>query len=419
MKVGMIGMGKLGLPVALAIDSRGHDVMGYDIAKEPYDYLEAGQIPYKEEGLQPLLDNNRVKMTHDLGELVMNSDIVFCPVQTPHDPKYEGVTRIPDTRADFDYEHLKTAVAEVALLAHELGKRTTLAVISTCLPGTFEREIRPLLTDEIDYVYTPLYIAMGTVLQDYLHPEYSLIGVDSDEAAQKLGEFYITIHDAPHVVTDVTTAEGIKVFYNTNITQKTILTNAHMQVAHKMGMNIDDINRAMMMSTDRIVSTKYMRSGGPDSGGCHPRDLIALSWLGEQIDMKPNWFEMMAIARELQTEWSADLIEEEHTKTGLPIYVMGKAFKPESNLTVGSGATLLVNMLEERGLNVVQWDPHVDTEQPDFGRGIYFVATEHQEFAEFEYPDGSTVLDLWRYLPENDKIRIVRIGNPNDNKTLQ
>lgn len=406
MKIGMVGMGKLGLPVALAIESRGHDVVGYDIAPQPYDYIEQGKIPYREEGLQPLLENNRLRMSHDIGEVVLHSDIIFLPVQTPHGPEYEGSTRIPDTRADFDYQHLKTAVAEVGLLAHELGKRTTLAVISTCLPGTFEREIRPLLTDEVDYVYTPQFIAMGTVLDDYLNPEFDLIGVDSEDAAQKLKEFYETINDAPHVVTDITTAEGIKVSYNTWITAKTVVANAWGELAERTGMNFDDIKRAWDLSNRRLWSPRYTNAGMSDGGGCHPRDNIAMSYIAEQSGMSYNIWEDLMAAREAYEEWHADIAAQTAQEHELPLVILGRSFKPETNIETGSPSILVSNILKEKGVTHQHYEDLDGIPQ----KAVYFIGTRHQRYKDIKFPRGSVCLDPFRYIEDQSGVTIHRIG---------
>lgn len=110
---------------------------------------------------------------------------------------------------------------------------------------------------------------MGTVLEDYLNPEFNLIGVESEEAADKLEAFYSTINEAPPVRTDITTAEGIKVSYNTWITAKTVIANAWGELAEKTGMDFDDIKRAWDLSGKRLISTRYMNAGMSDGGGCH------------------------------------------------------------------------------------------------------------------------------------------------------
>jgi UDPglucose 6-dehydrogenase len=416
LKVGFVGLGKLGLPVALSINNKGYDVMGYDVNTKVKEYLEKKEIPYQEEGTPELLKKHSIKWANSIDEVILNSDLVFCPVQTPHHEKFEGVNRLPKERVDFDYSFLKEAVSNISNKARDYNKDIILTVISTVLPGTIEREIKPLLNSKIHLAYSPLYIAMGTTRHDFENPEFSLVGVDDQEAARTLENFYKTIHNKPIFKTSLANAEAIKVFYNTFITSKILLANTWMQVSQKMGLDVDEITNALSLATDRILSPKYMRGGGPDSGGCHPRDLIALSWLGQQIELKPNWFEMMAKAREDQTEWTVDLIEKKYNETKLPVVVLGKAFKPETNLTVGSGATLLVNILKERGINAEQYDPIVDSKDfsPD-KKAIYFIATEHKIFSKYNFPKGSVVFDLWRSFPDKEGIDIIKIGNPKKN----
>lgn len=403
--IGMMGMGKLGLPVALAIESMGHEVIGFDVRPEPYEYLEQREIPYQEEGLQPLLDSHHINMTKSLGILVARSDIIFMPVQTPHDPKYEGTTRIPDDRQDFDYTYLKEAVGTISQTAQELGKRVTLAVISTCLPGTYEREIKPLTNKYIDYVYTPQFIAMGTVLEDYLYPEFNLIGVENNDAANKLEQFYSTINEAPNIRTDVTTAEGIKVSYNTWITAKTVIANAWGELAEKTGMNFDDIKRAWDVSDKRIHSTKYTDAGMSDGGGCHPRDNIALSYIAERVGMSHNIWEDLMEAREEYEDWHAGVARDFAIEYDLPLHILGRAFKPETNIETGSPSVLVSNILTEKNV------PHTHTEDMELMRkGVYFIGTKHNRYAEYDFPRGSVVIDPFGYIPDRQGVRVVRLG---------
>lgn len=276
MKVGMIGAGKLGLPVALAIESKGHEVKINDISPLPGKYLKKREIPYKEEGIHFLLNKTKVEQV-ELEELVKWADLLFLAIQTPHEPEYDGTQRIPEERKDFDYTYLKQAIKKVSTIAEEMKKQTTLAVISTCLPGTYEREIRPLLSDHISYVYTPQFIAMGTVLQDYFNPEFNLIGVEGEEAADKLVLFYRSINYARSLKTDITTAEAIKVSYNTFISMKTVLGNTWGELCHKVGANFDDVHKAWSLSYKRLMSPRYLRSGMGDGGGCFPAGELVMT----------------------------------------------------------------------------------------------------------------------------------------------
>lgn len=271
MNVGFVGLGKLGMVVALAIENKGHNVFGYDVDPNVYSYVKNRKIPYTEEGAPELLAKTRLQMMDSVEGVVAQSDIVFCPVQTPHLPMYEGITRIPSERADFDYTYLKTAVGNIAKAAKQLEKKTVLVVISTVLPGTIEREIKPLLNEYIEFAYEPLFIAMGTTRHDFENPEFVLLGMDESEKAINLvKKLHASIHDKPVFVTTVRNAELIKVVYNTFISSKIAYINTIMEICEKMGANIDEISRALSLATDRIVSMKYMWGGNGDGGGCFP-----------------------------------------------------------------------------------------------------------------------------------------------------
>lgn len=402
----MCGMGKLGLPVALAIESRGFEVIGYDVRPEPYQYIAERKIPFVEEGIEPLLDRTNITMVQTLGELVSKSDIIFLPVQTPHDQQFEGITRIPDDRADFDYSFMKDAVKDISDVAYVLGKATTLAVISTCLPGTYEREIKPLLSEEVNYVYTPQFIAMGTVLNDYLDPEFALIGVESEEAAAKLEDFYKKLFDKPHVVTDITTAEGIKVSYNTWITAKTVIANVWGELAHKTGMNFDDIYRAWTLATNRLVSPRYMNSGVGDGGGCHPRDNIAMSFIAEQVGISHNLWEDLMAAREQHMEWIADMAIEKAEEKELPVIILGRSFKPETNIETGSPSILMANIMREKG----SFPQHFEDIDGIPQKGIYVIGTNHGRYRDYVLPVGSVCIDPFRTQPDRPGVETIHIG---------
>lgn len=412
MRIGVVGCGKLGLPVALAIESKGHEVKGYDINPAVKQYLIEGKIPFKEAGLQPLLDATKMEMVSNIASLVDWADIIFLPVQTPHSPDYEGVTCLPSTREDFDYGYLKEAVISVSGAANSLGKKTVLAVISTCLPGTYEREIKPLLSQYVSYVYTPQFIAMGTVLQDYLYPEFNLIGVEDPEAAEALAQFYTTINDAPHVSTDITTAEGIKVSYNTWITAKTVIANTWGELCHKLGMNFDDMFSAWSLSNKRLISTRYMNSGVGDGGGCHPRDNIALSWLAQEVELSYDIFESLMLSRENHMGFIGSEALKLSQENELPIIIIGKSFKPETNIETGSPSRLMAHILSDANVSYSHYE--------DMGvlpQAVYVIGTKHQKYLDYEFPEGSIVLDPFRYIPEREGVRIISIGRNNERRS--
>jgi UDPglucose 6-dehydrogenase len=422
MNVGFLGLGKLGLPVALAVESKGHKVFGTDTSKAVIESVKKKKIIYKEDFVERYLPNTKLELT-DVNGLVKNCDIIFVPIQTPHNEKYEGITRIPSERADFDYSFLRNGIKNLSDAVKENKKDVVVIIISTVLPGTIRKEIKPLLCSYIKLCYNPFFIAMGSTIRDFLEPEFVLFGVDDIHALEKGKAFYKTITNAPLYDTTIENAELIKVSYNTLISTKIAFVNTLMELCHKLeNTNIDDVTSALKLANRRLISTAYMDGGMGDGGGCHPRDNIAMSYLSKKYDLSHNWFEHIMTQRESQTDWLAEIIIKNSKQK--KINILGKTFKAESNLTLGSPSILLHNLLLERGLEVNIWDPFVDGDLKKYSQlynwdkesQLFFIGTKHQEFNEFPFTKGSIVIDPWRYLNKKEGVKFIRIGDSIFNK---
>jgi UDPglucose 6-dehydrogenase len=420
MNIGFIGLGKLGLPCALAVESRGHKVVGYDPSEQVKDIIDTKKLQYQEIWAQEHLDKSKIEIK-SVEEVVGESEIIFVPIQTPHGEQFEGITRIPDEMEDFDYTYLKKGIKDLSEEIWYQQVKKVIIIISTVLPGTIRREIKPIIESNpyFKLCYNPFFIAMGTTMRDFLTPEIVLFGVDDDWAAEKAKKFYRTLHHSPFYETTIENAELTKVVYNTFISTKISFVNTVMEMCNKLpNTNVDDVTNALKMCDERIISDKYLSGGMGDGGGCHPRDNIALSWLSNELDLSYNWFDNIMKQREKQTDWLANLIEETSFKykgcvDGYPIKILGKSFKPETNITTGSPSILLKNILEERGHQVEMWDPYIDGSENESQQEpqIYFIGTKHPDFTSYEYNQGSIIIDPWRYIPEQDNCEVIHIGD--------
>lgn len=405
-----MGLGKLGLPTALAIESRGHEVFGADVQDDVARIIRERRIPYREERAQELLERSRIAFL-PLLDVVRRAEILFVTVQTPHEACFEGITRLPAERRDFDYTYLRQAMADLSDAVEQVGEDRIIVLVSTVLPGTIRREIRPLLGPHGLLCYNPFFIAMGTTVRDFLEPEIVLFGVDHPRAADTAEAFYRTVHEAPFYRTSIENAELIKVLYNTFISSKIAFANTAMELCHRIdGADVDQVIGALKLCHERVISGRYLAGGMGDGGGCHPRDNIALSHLSRRLDLSYDWFEHVMMQRERQTEWLASLVVE-HSR-GRPICILGKSFKPESNILTGSPALLLAGILEERGVVVAMWDPYVDPPEarPPERAHCYFVGTRHAEFRDFPFAPGSVVLDPFRYIGPLKGVEVIGIG---------
>ena len=188
-----------------------------------------------------------------------------------------------------------------------------------------------------------------------------------------------------------------------------------MEMCHKLpNTNIDDVTNALMLGSKRLISGAYLRGGMGDGGGCHPRDNIALSWLARKLDISNDFFDQIMMQREKQTDWLVSLIKQNQIKDR-KTYILGKSFKPETNIQTGSPSILLNNILKESGVNAIMYDPYVDTTKPVFEQGVHFIGTQHEIFERFNFPKGSIIIDPFRIINKDlNDVKVIRIGDNNE-----
>jgi UDPglucose 6-dehydrogenase len=403
MKIGFIGLGKLGMPCAEEIAKKGHDVCGYDINV-----------------VEPTMLVNIVK---SLQEAVAGKDIVFIAVPTPHDPAYDG--RAPTahlTPKDFDYSIVKSCLSEANKY---MNKDQLLVLISTVLPGTTRRDFIDLIPNT-RFVYNPYLIAMGSVAWDMVNPEMIMIGTrDGEETgdARQLIDFYKTVmeNDPRYVVGTWDECECIKIFYNTFISTKIGLVNMIQDVAVRQGnINVDVVTDALEKSTMRIMGPQYMNAGMGDGGACHPRDNIALRYLAEELELGYDLFDAIMTAREIQAKNLAKELVKHAEKNRMSIFIHGKAYKPGVEYCDGSYSLLIGHYCEELGHSPTYIDPMTG----DDIKGCYgVVLLAHNRKVTYEYrgfeelqnlyckiEQGSIVVDPWRTFKSDDHT-VIHYGN--------
>ncbi len=407
MRIGFVGLGKLGLDCAEVMAEK-YTVHGYDIYPRT---------------------SNSVKVCDTPEEMINNSDWIFIAVQTPHAEGYDG--SIPSSHMqpkDFGHDAVKDAIKMVNEHATEPKK---VVLISTVLPGTTRREFYSLLNSEHQFLYNPYLIAMGSVKWDFANPEMVMIGTETGDPSEMedLIELYRPLmKNNPRYVTGTwDECESIKIFYNTFISAKVGLVNMIQDFALKIGnINVDVVTDALAQSTMRIMGPKYMTAGMGDSGACHPRDNIALRWLAKEYDIGYDMFDTIMGAREVQAKNLADFLVAH--ADGKPIIIHGKAYKPDVPFCIGSYSTLIGFYIEEQGLSVKYIDPIADNPK-DVVATIdepSIILYAHNRYITYGYtgqytkddtfycdiPEGSTIVDPWRNLPKDmEGIKVIHYGN--------
>jgi UDPglucose 6-dehydrogenase len=407
MNIGFIGLGKLGLPCATEIIKAGHYVEGYDIAN-----VQA-QFPTK----------------NTIEEVSKGKELIFVAVPTPHNKMYGGETpssHLPPT--DFDYSIVESVLEE---LSRVCTQDQIVVLISTVLPGTVRRRFKKYIQN-FKFVYNPYLIAMGSVNWDMVNPEMVIIGTEKGEQtkeAETLIKFYQTMmQNTPrYVVGTWDEAEAIKIFYNTFISAKIGLVNMIQDVAEANGnINVDVVTTALADSDRRITGKSYMRAGMGDAGGCHPRDNIALRWMAKNLGLEYDLFGTIMESRELQAKRVAIKLIELSSEYDLPIYIHGKAYKPGVPYVDGSYSLLIGHYVQTLGnKNPIYIDP-LTGDDIESAKGIilmahhapttyshsYTIGPENQNFY-CKIEEGSIVVDIWRYLKQEDltNCKLIHYGN--------
>ncbi len=190
MNIAFIGIGKLGFPCAVALGLKGHRVFCYDTSKELVEGYRKGEVTPFEPGLPEQYEKAKGNMVYcaSIDEAVSKSEAVFVAVPTPHAPQHDGSFPYDGVARNFDNAPIRSCLVEVgrAIGKHVKTDHTfrTILVISTTTPGTMSEELGPAtekaagrrIGDGWTMVYNPFFIGQSTVVQDFLHPEFVLLG---------------------------------------------------------------------------------------------------------------------------------------------------------------------------------------------------------------------------------------------------
>jgi len=387
--VAMIGLGKLGLPVAESM-AKMYNVSGYDIIAKQSD---------------------KIKIADTLEEACKDAEIIFIAMPTPHDPSYGGQKPISSKiKKDFDYTALEECLRQIEQI---VINGVMVVLISTVLPGTY-RKLARKFTKIQNLIYNPYLIAMGTVADDFLHPDLAIFGYnewthgvgmsDTNRLAKRLVWFYERLWKRRPFIAHGTyeEAECIKIFHNTYISAKVGIANMIGDVAHKIGRTNADAVTNALKHADRIVSPKYMTAGNGDGGPCHPRDNIALSWFAQEIDLGYDIFGDIMRIREQQ----AENVAHELCSHGRDIVILGKSFKPETHLTDGSASMLIGHYCEQMHKTV-----HYDGAPSTMQKYTYLLA-HNIDYSNYSFNKDSIIVDLYRK-HKDDNNTVIHYGDSN------
>src|SRR4051795_3413950 len=404
MRCTVFGTGYLGATHAAGMAELGHEVIGVDIDPGKVAKLAGGDIPFYEPGLRKMLSDNlaagRLHFTTDYDAAVEFADVHFLGVGTPQKRGEYG--------ADLRHVHavIDTLVPKLRRSAVVVGKST----VPVGTASELAARARGLAADGVDVeiAWNPEFLREGFAVHDTLHPDRLVLGVQpgSVHAEAAVRELYAALldEDIPFLLTDLQTAELVKVSANAFLATKISFINAISEVCEAAGADVRVLADAL--GHDPRIGRRFLNAGLGFGGGCLPKDIRAfmaragelgadqaLTFLREvdNINMRRR-IRMVELAREVC----------DGSLLGKRIAVLGAAFKPNSDDVRDSPALNVAAQLQLQGAVVRVTDPAAVGNSRRLWPQLEF-ADSPEEAA--ERADAVLLLTEWRQYRELDPVR--------------
>jgi UDPglucose 6-dehydrogenase len=341
--IGVIGVGCDGLVTAACFAELGHRVVARDILPEKVEALSRGEITIHEPGLQELLRENaeRITFTTEMEEVLGAARLLFVCVDTP-----------PTRSGDADLSRVRAVVGELPA-----GGEHVLVMKSTVPAGTGAAIRRDL--PDLRYVSCPEFLKEGSAVKDFMHPDRVVIGADPADEAH--GDAVARLYEplgGQMVLTDVASAEMIKLASNAFLATKISFVNEIANVCEEVGADVSEVSRGMGL--DERIGPSFLRAGIGYGGSCFPKDVSALKMLAGNTGYHFQLLNAVIEVNELQKRRVVQkLIGHLGSLAGKRIALLGFAFKPDTDDMREASSLVLAARLQGEGAEVVGYDPVV------------------------------------------------------------
>jgi UDPglucose 6-dehydrogenase len=420
MRISIIGLGKLGAPMAAVMANKGNTVVGVDVNPAFVDAIQEGRPPVNEPGLAEMIAANRERLsaTQDYNEAVHATDVTFIIVPTPSD--LDGT---------FSMRYVLSAAERIGAALRRKNAWHLVVLSSTVMPGSTGGRLLPALEaysgkkcgPDFGLCYNPEFIALGSVVRDMLNPDMILIGESDARSGDILEELYgVVCESGPKIQRmNFVNAELTKLSVNTFVTTKISYANMLAQVCETLpGADADVVTTAL--GCDSRIGPKYLKGALGYGGPCFPRDNVAFSALARTNGVPALLAEATDAMNRRQVPRLASLILSRLPEGGTA-GVLGLSYKPNTEVIEESQGVGLAQELLQAGARVVVYDPAaMDNARRVLKGNVTFAAsaaecagqadvmaitTAWAEFKKLQAEDwkatGSVVLDCWRVLPES------------------
>lgn len=350
MKIGVIGTGYVGLVTAVGLAELGQNVIGTDKITEKIERISSGIVPIYEPGLEESLKANLKKgnlsFSTDLNKTIQSCDVIFVCVGTP---------QREDGSADMSQiEEVSRMIAE-NLNSYKLVVEKSTVPVKTSM--WIKRTISLYKKNEItfDVASNPEFLREGSAVSDFLSPDRIIIGVETDKARDIMVEIYQKFKDRL-IITNIDTAELIKHASNSFLALKISFINLISELCDKTDADVEQV--AEGMGLDPRIGSLFLRAGIGYGGSCFPKDIRALTKIGEDLGVNVN---LLKEADRINIDRIEVFVEK--IKKALWILkdkkfaILGLAFKPETDDVREAPGIKVIRRLLEEGALLRLYDP--------------------------------------------------------------
>jgi UDPglucose 6-dehydrogenase len=411
-RVSVVGLGKLGAPIAAALASRGFTVVGMDTDLSKVAAVQRGEPSVYEPGLGELLEQARPRLsaTCDLAQATLSTDATLLIVPTPS-----------DADGGFSLSHLLPVCQALGQALRKKSGYHLVVVTSTVMPGATGGPIREALElysgkkagRDFGLCYSPEFVALGSVIRDFLHPDFVLIGESDPIAGAQLESIALRAAiTRPRVARmNWVNAELAKISVNAYITTKITFANMIAGVCQNTpGGDADVVTAAIGL--DSRIGPRYLKGAIGYGGPCFPRDNNALATLAQQRGGDPQLPQTVHRCNLRMIDRLAQLVDS-HLQAGQCVGVLGLAYKPNTDVVEQSQGVMLARYLADRGVEVIVHDPAaVATTRRVLGDRVQYAMDIDDALQAADVLVLTTPWDAYR------RLDAARLGRPNSPRTV-
>jgi UDPglucose 6-dehydrogenase len=355
-RIGVIGIGYLGLTHAVCMADLGHQVLAIDVDGEKIAKAARGEVPFFEPGLEPLLrkhlDSGRLRFTMSFEEIGGFGEVHFLCVGTPEGEAGQADLSFVRAAADALAPQLRSACLVVGKSTVPVGTaRQVLARLQAAAPAG----------QAVELAWNPEFLREGFAVQDSLAPDRIVLGVASDQAQARIRQVYARAlgDGTPLLVMDLETAELVKVAANAFLATKISFINAMAEICEQTGADVLPLAEALGL--DARIGRRFLSPGLGYGGGCLPKDVRAFrataAALGVDsvVSLLGTVDGINAGRRDRVVALAAQAAG--GSLSGQRVAVLGVAFKPDSDDVRDSPSIAICDRLVAQGAIVSVHDP--------------------------------------------------------------